>query len=159
MSVSRAHAMRGFTIIEALIFITVLSLFFIATLSVSTAMLRTMKSDEQRLIADRYAQEAYQWLRTQKEIDWAAFYSKGPGTYCLSDTLSLGGAVGGPNSCPYDLASFDRPNVFRRWVSIIPEGGNDAQVRVRVVVEWEDGQTEQDVTIDTVFSLWSDLVN
>lgn len=137
---------------EVLVFITILSLFFVAAMAVSTYSLKAMKTSEFKIIASHYAEEAIEWVRSEKETDWTVFTgldsTSGPETYCIN---TLNWSSGG-TCLDYELGS---PNVFKREVTLTndPDSTTPDQVNVSVSVYWLDTNGEMSVTIDTVHKL------
>lgn len=142
--------MRGFSLIEVLIFVSILSVFFIAAISVSTVTVRNMKINEHKIIATRYAEELVEWLRSEKESDWESFSGR-TATYCFNDVLSW--SLAGACSPPYGLDSF-----FKREATFTGTvvAGVINQVSVDIVVEWQELGNTYKVPIKTVFTIYAD---
>jgi prepilin-type N-terminal cleavage/methylation domain-containing protein len=66
---------QGFSLLEVLVFISILSVFFVTAISISISTLKTMQVNEHRIIATRYAEELMEWLRSEKESSWEDFQS------------------------------------------------------------------------------------
>src|SRR3989344_1556770 len=62
--------LQSFSLIEIMIFIVILSIFFIMAASVVTITLRNMKYNENKIRATHYSNQLEEWLRSQKELDW-----------------------------------------------------------------------------------------
>lgn len=141
---------KGFSLIEVLVFITILSLFFVAAMAVTTYSLRTMKINQYKILASHFAEEGLEWLRGQKEDDWTTFTaldsSLGSATYCIS-TLNFSS----PGECGENY-TLGAPQIFKREVVLenIPDASNPDQVNATVTVFWEGGT---DVEVKTVFKL------
>lgn len=142
---------KGFSLIEVLVFVTILSLFFVAAMAVTTYSLRTMKTNQYKILAAHFAEEGLEWLRGQKEDDWTAFIALdtslgSPTTYCLS-TLDFSS----PGECGENY-TLGTPQIFKRELSIenIPDNFNPDQVNATVTVVWEGGTP---VEVQTVFKL------
>jgi prepilin-type N-terminal cleavage/methylation domain len=138
---------KSFTLIEVLIFVTILSLFFVAATTVTIVSLRNLKVQEHKILATRYAQELVEWLRGEKEIDWNQFTTH-TGTYCFnSSQITSWGSRG--NCSGYGLN-----NLYKREVTLTVQGNPAYQVNVSITVLWQElGQTYQ-VPINTVFTVW-----
>ncbi|MBI2641831.1 hypothetical protein HYW87_04550 [Candidatus Roizmanbacteria bacterium] len=63
----------GFSLLEVLIFVTILSMFFVTAAAIVTGMVRNLKFEEHKLIATHYGRQLEEWLRSEKEIDWNSF--------------------------------------------------------------------------------------
>jgi len=146
---------NGFSLMEVLIFVSILGLFFVAAASVTTYLISTLKSNEYKTIASHYAEEALEWIRSQKEGDWAEFVTKdtsaGGGTsYCLK-TLDAWPAEG---SCsPADV--FGNPTIFKREAIIKKIATTPiTQVDIQVTVSWQERGREMSLPLKTVLKLW-----
>ncbi len=139
----------SFTLIEILVFVTILTLFFISAVTVTTYFLQTIKSQEYKILATHYVEEAVEWLKSEKEKDWEEFSSydlSGNGTvYCLNDLNfnNLG-------SCEnFSLAN----SLFKRELVIKNIGSPVNQVETVVTVYWREKNTENKVFVKSVFNL------
>lgn len=141
----------GFSLIEVLVFVSVVSLFFVSASAVVAIILRNMKTDEHKILGTRYAEEAVEWLRSEKETDWNAFTaraSSGIGTdYCIA-TL----AWSTPPPCGYNLDNFYKRTL--NLVSLTSSDGFKYQVNAKIVVEWSEAGKIYTIPIDTVLSIW-----
>jgi len=144
---------KGFSLIEVLVFITILSLFFIAAMTVAVFSLRSIKTQEHKIIATHLAEEAIEWLNSEKEADWNNFISydtSGAGgsgtTYCLN---SLNWAS--KFSCSgYTLGN---PTIFKRELTIKNSVSPTTQVNTTINVSWLEVNGEQKVTIKKIHRL------
>lgn len=141
---------KGFTLVEVLIFVTLISLIFITVSYTVTLSLKNTKINEHKILATHYAEELKEWLRGEKEVDWLSFtdsISQGT-TYCVNsipdDVSNLTSGI-----CPPE--SF-LDGIFKRELTINEETAN--QVKFKVEVKWEEGPNNYLVPISTVFSLW-----
>jgi type II secretory pathway pseudopilin PulG len=138
---------KSFTLIEVLIFVTILSLFFVVAAAVTIASLRNLKVQEHKILATRYAQELVEWLRGEKEVDWNQFTTY-TGKYCFnSSPITSWGSLG--NCSDYGLN-----NLYKREVNLTVQGNPAYQVNVSITVLWQElGQTYK-IPINTVFTVW-----
>lgn len=142
---------QGFSLIEVLVFITILSLIFISAAILGTVSIRNSKSTENKIIASRYGEELLDWLRSQKEIDWLSFIelrsSDRGKTYCFN---------GEPVASWPDLAgncSNDQliDSLFKREATLTYDG---QRVNVDIHLKWSEGGNNYDVTTKGVFTLF-----
>lgn len=140
---------RGFSLIEVLVFVTILSLFFIAASSISLVSLRNLKSNENKILATRYAEEVLEWLRGEKEDDWNVFYGKSSdiGTKYCFNSLNLSWPTSG--ACgSFDLYSFyKRETTLKRGLI-----GADPKIDISITVSWNEATQTITVPINTVFT-------
>ena len=91
-------------------------------------------------MATRYAEEAVEWVKQEKDDDWTVFIARGTvggTTYCLN-TLSWTSG-----SC----ADYSLGTIFKR--EIVLKNSGDAVV----TVYWQDMGTQLSVPIKTAFKL------
>ncbi|MFA6081724.1 MAG: type II secretion system protein [Patescibacteria group bacterium] len=143
--------LKGFSLVEVLVFTAVLGLFFTAAMSVATYNLRTLKAQEHKILATRYAEEGNEWIKGEKESDWSTFIAhdtSGMGTtYCLN-SLDWGNL--GDCGETYSLGS---PSFFLRKLLITNTGSPVNQVNTTVTVTWKEGVNDSNVSIKSVFKL------
>jgi type II secretory pathway pseudopilin PulG len=136
---------KAFSLIEVLIFVSILSIFFVAVATVTVASLRNMKINEHKILATYYAQELVEWLRDQKEADWVTFSTRA-GTYCFNETPIP--SNWSPTACSPLLKSF-----FLRQVVISVQG---EQINIKITVSWDELENHYQVPLATVFTVWED---
>jgi len=143
---------KSFSLIEVLVFVTILSLFFVAAMSVSTYSLRSMKSSQRKILASHYGEEAMEWLRGEKENNWLVFSARdyGSGIYCAN---SLDFST--PGECGEEGFDLGNPPVFKREVTIesIYNAGNIEQINVTAAVYWKEGSANDSVILKSVFEI------
>ena len=139
---------KGFSLIEVLVFMSILGLFFVAAASVTLFSLRNMKVSEHRIIATHYAEELLSWMKNEKDANWNDFIEKadsGGYTYCFS-SLSWPSDTG-------DCESGDEiSSIYYRkaLVTLV----NSSQVSVKITVDWNDSNITYSVPLNTIFTLW-----
>jgi type II secretory pathway pseudopilin PulG len=145
----------GFSLIEVLIFITILGIFFINAIAVSIYTLKDMQVSQHRIVASRAAEEMNEWLASEKETDWNAFINR-----ALTIANNQGGCnVFNDTNISWSYIACDSPpgnplqGIYTRTVSFevnstIPE------VTTRTIVTWTENRQTFTVPIDTVFSPW-----
>lgn len=150
---------KGVTLVEVLIFVTILSIFFISAASVMTAALRNMKVNEHKIIATHYAKQLEEWLRSQREDDWEAFNQKdnisaGYTQYCFNDISLSWPVVAG--ACPVNPTSLNPP-IFNRDVKLTSNdcgGGYVCSVNVDITVSWSDLGQNYSVPVRSMFEIF-----
>lgn len=145
----KKNKIQSFSLIEVLVFVSILSIFFVAAASVTVVSLRNMKINEHKILATHYAEELLGWLRNEKETDWNAFVPNSNKTYCFYVTpISDWGGLG---SCAEDdkLAV-----IFKRELVLSHVGGSPTQINVKITVSWSDTGTTYSVPLSTVLTVW-----
>jgi len=140
---------KSFTLIEVLIFLAILSLFFVAAAAVTIVSLRNLKVQEHKILATRYGEELLEWLRGEKEADWNQFTTHND-TYCFN-SLPINNWPAASGSC---LSDSFLNNLYKREVTLNPQGSPPYQVNVSITVSWQElGQSYQ-VPINSIFTIW-----
>lgn len=138
--------------IEVLVFVTILALFFISAAAVVTASLRNMKINEHKIIASHYAEELLEWFRGEKETDWNNFVTSQitnfdeDDPYCFNDQEISWLSVSFCQNTFLD-SLYKRKAWFEK---------NEAktQVNVSINITWQElGQTFS-VPLKSTFSIW-----
>lgn len=135
----------GFTLIEVILFVSLISVVFITFASLSTAQLHSSRINEHKIIATHLGEELREWLRGEKEENWNTFITTRMDTWCFNtEPISSWGTSG---SCGYDLN-----NRYKRTV-VLEAGENNTQVTADIVVSWMEGQNSYQVPIAGVFTI------
>ncbi len=150
---------EAFSLIEVLVFISIMSLFFVIAVSVTSTSVKYMSYNEHKILATKHAEDLIEWLRGVKDENWNTFVQRAgttlvPKSYCFNDKLS---AFGTFPSAPCGVNDYSgivglQPPIFKREAQLIVNG--TGQVRVEVSVKWKEGATEYQVPLNTVFSIW-----
>lgn len=154
---------KGFTLIEVLIFITLISFIFIALSYLSVITLLNSKIGEHKTLAAHYSEELREWLRGQKEVDWYVFFNKssaGGTGYCFAVTpISNWTAACGDlecGGCGYSMGVL--PNTtFKRYVKLT-QNTNPDWVKTEIIVEWKEGSNTFEVASNTIFSSTAETI-
>lgn len=113
----------------------------IVTLSVANSTFAKNQS-----VATRFGQEAFEWLRSEKDKGWDAFSNRSDVSWCLP-TIAWPSQPG-PCASDNKIAG----TVFTREASLSTLEVGKIQVLVRV--SWEDSRGEHSSRTDTVFTDW-----
>jgi len=137
---------KSFSLIEVLVFVTILSLFFISAVTITTFSLRNLKIQEHKILATRYAEEASEWIKQEKEDDWEIFKSHYDTYYCLN---SLNWDTG---ECTLYLLG--TPGLFKRDLTISRSGDPTDKITTILTVSWLENGVEQNVILKSTYNLW-----
>ncbi len=167
---------KSFSLIEVLIFVTILTLFFIVAAAVIVTSLRNMKINEHKILATRYAEELMEWLRSDKETDWG-------GTTCTGSCPDPVAPVNfteratkcGTNACTFCFNTTpisewptssgtcaagnflnDNNNLFKREVVLTSQttGSYVDKVEAAITVSWSELGNSYHVNSNSVFTIW-----
>ncbi len=140
----------GFSLIEILVFITILSLVFISAIALGTVSIRNSKNAENKILAAHYGEELLAWLRSQKDADWLTFIGQSaapPGVqYCFSDEPVSSWPSSG--SC---TSSQLIKNLFKRQATLIYDSSIQ-RVNIDLTVDWNEGGNSYSLPIKGLFS-------
>lgn len=140
----------GFSLVEILVFILILGLFFVVVIAITAVSLRNMKINEHKILATRYAEELLEWLRGQKEIDWNNFVNNySNNTYCFPNSPITGWSS--PDNCSTYTGL--NPPIYKRELTL-STSGRGTQVNASITVSWQELGNTYQVSINTVFSIW-----
>lgn len=137
---------KGQSLFEVLVAIGVSTLIVVAVVSLVANSIRNTTYSKNKTLAARYAQDATEWLRGQRDADIDDFKSKATGIYCFN-TLYWGNH----DACQADMTG----NVLRREGSFrtIPMSGKTV-IEADVTVYWDDAQGTHEVRSVTNFTDW-----
>ncbi len=142
---------KSFTLVEVLIFVTIITLFFISAVAIVNLSLLNMKNSEYRILATHEAQQLKEWLDSERNEDWNEFTdninfgSQTKVTRCFP-SLTWGG------NCDMKLNK-----IFTRTVDFSKretKGGEVTVINALIKVSWPLGNNNYEVTVPTTFSLW-----
>ncbi len=150
------NSVGGFSLIEVLVFVGILSMFFVVAASVTVTSLRNMKISEHKLIATHYARELEDWLRNEKENDFATFagnYASETGkTWCfaISPIAAWDLVDGSCGSTELISGLFKREVILRSYSS----AGVVTSVSVDMTVSWLETGISYSVPVSTLFTIY-----
>ena len=141
----------SFSLVEVLIFVSILSVFFVTAASMTITSIRNNEVNQHKILGTRYAEELLEWLRSEKEVDWKTFYNRAPepdiAPFCFNNELSDWTSIP-TGDCG---TSYTLKNMFRRWAILQQYGDN--QIKVSVTVEWREYGNTYSIPINTIFSV------
>lgn len=156
----RQFKTKGFTFVEVLIFIVLISFIFITLSYLSVITLLNSKIAEHKILAAHYSEELREWLRAQKEINWSDFFSKGDLSYCFPNTPipSWVSACGDSEcgACGYFMGALPNP-IFKRYVKLT-KNTTPEWLKAEIIVEWKEGSNAFKVDANTIFSSAWDFI-
>jgi len=140
---------KSFSLIEVLIFVTILSLFLISAATVITFSMHQNTIKVNMLKATHYNEQLLDWLRTQKETDWSIFTrSAGNSTVCFNtEPIS---SFSNDCSNKLDSGAFNRVAYFTTDNS----SGIATQVNVKIITSWQEGGNSYSTQLSGLFTVW-----
>ncbi len=143
----------GQSLLEVVVTIGVIVLVLVGLLSAISFGLSNAQFSRNKAQAIKYAQEAVEWLRVERETSWSTFYNSRAGsgtglTYCLSNTATW--PI--PGVCSPSGVIDDQYRLFHREATLTQSGVGRVLVNIRVY--WQQGARATDVTINTYLTQW-----
>jgi len=135
---------RGQTVIEAIVVVGVVILLVTGLIAGTVVSLKNVRNARTRSQAVKYAQEAVEVIRSERNSNWTDFFSIYNGYYCLGSDAVFVATISG---CPNNIVTSD--SVFSRTVSFVPSGDI---MRVAVSVSYPDAIKSIDIT--TYLTKW-----
>ena len=157
---NRSNLNKAFTLIEIMIFVSLLSMVLIVTVGYVTRLLMNMKVGEHKIYATFYVEEVSEWLISERFADWDGFqgrasFSATGTTYCLNDNLNLNNTIAILDSkifpCPFNGITGNNPLIFRRTVTL-RKNAAATQVIANVAVSWVDNGVTYTQQVENVYT-------
>jgi len=133
---------NGQSLFEVIFAMAIAALVLIAAVSLATSSVRNATFARNQTYAARFAQEATEWFRQERDSDWDIFYTNAIGDICLS---SLSWGTTPPCTVPIP------GTIFYRQAQLTP--GIDL-VDTSVAVSWTDSNGIHEVRNATRFTYW-----
>lgn len=138
----------GFTLVEVLIFVTLLSVMFVAFATITASSLTREQTNIHNILGQHYGEELREWISGQKEINWDEFVATKMGVWCFNtEPVVAWPATSG--SC----SNYTLNNQFKRDISLTSNVEN-TQVTVYIDVSWKDGSTINSAPLKTVVTVY-----
>ncbi len=162
----------GFTLLETLVAITILTMATLGPMQLASRMIASARVSQNRIVAFYLAQEGIEYARNTRDNNFlnppngwldgldVCFGSDG----CVIDVPNAS-MVACAGECPdikYDATNGyyynyikGVPTIFKRVVKIIPNvGGNSDEANVRSIVSWKDNIGEKKVVLEEDIFNW-----
>lgn len=138
----------GQSLFEVMIALAISAIIIIALVALVSSATRNAVFSKNQTEASRFAQEAVEWLRQERDTDIATFKTHAATTtWCLSSLdWTKNRSCGDGDTIP------DTP--FSRQVKFEFEISSKTIIVTDVVVSWEDGQGFHEVAASTNFTDW-----
>lgn len=156
---------RGFTLLEVMIFIVILSMVLITATSFITKLLVSIRSNENRVSAAFLADDVKEWLNGERESNpWSTFHGKASQAgirYCLNTQLELAHTITSLNTPTFPAAACAayaniqtgmKPIYKRELVLYKNNNLNPTQVTAAITISWIDNGIAKSLDIQTIYS-------
>jgi prepilin-type N-terminal cleavage/methylation domain-containing protein len=156
---------RGFTLLEVMIFIVILSMVLITATSFITKLLVSIRSNENRIGAAFLADDVKEWLSGERESNsWSTFHAKASQAgiqYCLNNQLELTHTIASLNTPAFPAAACTtyasiqtgmKPIYKRELVLYRNNNLNPTQVTAAITISWIDNGIAKSLFIQTIYT-------
>lgn len=143
---------RGQSLFEVVLALALTTLIMVALVSLVSNSIKNSSYSRNKTYATRYTQEAYEWLRGQRDGGWDIFMENvlcpvPPHVQCL-DTLAWG-------DCDTCSDTEFISDLFKREVSFTDIEADSVTVEVKTY--WTDAQGVHEVRSSTILTDWRTL--
>jgi hypothetical protein len=139
----------GQSLVEVLVALGVALLVIVALIRATAISMKGSGFSKTQARGTRYAQEAIEWIRGQRDEGWSNLNSRTPdtglATYCLNDLSSWPASSGECTDYSLDVK-------FKREAVLSNEGGG--KIGVVVTVKWLEVGGERQSRLNTYFTNW-----
>lgn len=140
---------KGQSLFEAIVALAISALIIVAVVSLVSNSIRNSSFSRNKTLASRYAEQATEWLRGQRDADITTFSNHAlTPNWCINNlSWTQSGHCGG--------SDFITNTIFGREVSFVINsiGGKDV-IEADVIVFWTDSQGYHEVRSATNFADW-----
>jgi len=135
---------NGQSLVEMIVSVGVVSLVLVGLISAITYALANAQFARNKASATKYAQEALEWMRHERDSGWGAFAGRSDQTYCLTDLSWLHAG-----SC--EASEVITGTAFMRQATLTTNATSD-RVDIELVVIWAQGTRTPEVKLNTYLS-------
>jgi len=157
---------EGFSLIEVIIFIAILSMFLVTAAAIITVSMHQNSLQINKVRAVHYNDQLLEWLRSEKDRDWNTVTEKAtslPGgsvyCFCTEDVSWATASIKADKSdcCPTPLSL-----LFKRYVALsssvfAPSGFSpSSQIEVTIDTDWQEAGNSYSTKLHTIFTPWEE---
>lgn len=139
----------GQSLVEAVVATALVTLVLIGLVSAITYSMGNAQYARNKAQATKYAQEAVEWLRIQRDASWTVFYGGSSGNVACLSTLTWPPASIPPTCNPISGDNYD---FFTRTVQLTRLSTD--KIKVAVEISWPQGSRSPKVQLDTFLTRW-----
>lgn len=147
------NTQEGMSLFEIVLSIGVLTLVLVGIVSLATTSVRNSTFSKEKTLSSKYAQEASEWLRSERDIDRTAFINRAGAVgvavnYCLQTLV-----WSNPGVCSAGEVITDTP--FKRDLTLTKKiTATKTVIETDVIVSWTNSQGEHQARSVTYLSDW-----
>jgi|SRR3989344_4268006 len=155
LTIPKIKSNAGQSLLEVVVAISVVVLVLATMISAISYALSNAQYARNKALATKYAQEAVEWLRTQRDVDWYAFYGYAGSWpdgnhYCLSSL-----AWTNIDPCISTEANDKIPGTpFLRDLTFTQSQSLTDRTEIAITVSWPQGTQTPTVMVNTYLTKW-----
>lgn len=154
LKIMKNNLKKSFSLVEVLVFVSILSIFFIGAAAVTTAALRDMKITQHKIIATRFAEELLEWLRGEKESDWYVFANNQHAGKCQPTQSLCFNSLNWDSACAADCTK-GLNNLYARSAKFeVDNPLSPTNVDVSIEVSWTELGNTYTIPVKTNLTIW-----
>lgn len=142
---------KGQSMFELLVAVFVIAISLVAILGLVTGAIGNTTFSKERTQANKFTQEAVEWLRSERDSNWLTFKNKGGADgnkYCLPNLMYW------PTATTGTCGAFIPNTNFTREAILTYSSSDPDIVEARVITSWSDSSGKHDSTVITYFTNW-----
>lgn len=140
---------QGQSFIELIAALLIVSFVLVALVTLVTKSIANTAFSRNKALATSYTQQGIEWLRGERDKDWATFYAKTANPWCI---VSLNWASNGSHQGSCSAANTIPGTPFIRTITFIRT--NSSTVDATIMVSWSDGNGTHQSVSTTTFTNW-----
>lgn len=140
---------KGQSLFEVVLALGVIAAITVGVVSLTVGSIRNASFSKNKTLAGRYAQEATEWLRSERDKNFTVFSGRASGTYCLKDPIGWSIHT---NCSPTD--NIPGTILYRKVTFSTSLVSGKTVIQASVKVYWTDAQGAHEATSTTLFSDW-----
>lgn len=141
----------GQTLFELVFAFGIMALVVVAVVGMAIISIRNSSYSRNKTLAEKYANEAYEWIRNERDESWNDFKSKVGGVYCApSLPTSINDLSGVACDELNDNQKIQNTVLFRN----VGLSWDENDVKVVITVFWNDSKGKHETNLTTVLGNW-----
>ena len=145
------YSSSGQTMLEMVIVLGLIGTVLVALVGIVTVSVRNSNFTRDEAGATRYAQEAMEWVRQERDKNWTNFYAKVGYMYCINTPTPVWPSSAGACLVGSRFGSAS----YWREVTLTNVGlSGDPRNKVDVAVYWQDSKGIHSSTTTTTLTRW-----
>lgn len=138
---------QGQSLFEVITALAVITIIIVSLVALASGSIRNSDFSKDKALASRYSQEATEWLRKERDTNWANFsLQAATPTWCFPSLSWTEGSIGNCSENFISGTKFQRELYFNSV--------DTKTIEVEVVVFWEDSKGKHQVVSATTLTDW-----